>query len=203
MVTDQTNTDQSENRASAERAYVAQLEDRLDALERYETIEKRLAELEGRSTSSSDSAVGTALAFGFGAFGIVVGLLTGLTQSEIVKPLIAALFVLIGGSLAAFLHKLNNLQQRRSGIALALVSIGLIAGVLSGIVVREHRLLGGGGADATASVGQENSAFGYLRSRQIQRCNEVDEEKQRNGLNVEEAYEAMYETCLMSKANSR
>lgn len=202
---DQHNMEKPETEASSEQAGMARLEARLEALERYETVEERLAELENRTTSSRYNSVTGFLALGFGSFGIAIGLLTGLTQSEIVKPLIVAMFALIGGSLVAFLHKLSNTQQGRAGIALALISIGLAVGVLSGIVVREHRLLGGADqvvGEATKNAGQGNRAFSYLRSEQTKRCNEIDEERQRNRLNAEEAYEAMYTACLMNKTNA-
>jgi hypothetical protein len=183
------------------------LEARVDALERQIAVDERISALEERIGTEPAVSVNGFLAAGFGTFGFVVGLLTGLTQSEIVQPLIAALFALIGGSLVAFIHKLNSLQQRRAGIALTLVAIGLTVGVLSGIVIREHRLLGGTAVAAqeagSASSEISGGVFGYLRSEQNRQCNEVDEARSRNMLSTEKAYEAMYSACLMEQSAPR
>ncbi len=176
------------------------MEARLRSLEQIQGLQERLITLEQTSGVGDSTHTRIALGAGFVTFGATVGLLAGLTQSEIVQPLIAGLIALSGGSLLAFVHKLSPSQQQQSGLMLAALSVGLVLGVLSGIVVREHQLLGtarrGEAVPNQSASADSAAAFGYLRSEQARECNTIDAARTGNSLTAEQAYEAMYSACL-------
>ncbi len=57
---------------------------------------------------------------GFAALGLLIGNLIGMTSEGVIGELISLLFVFVGGSLMAFLHKLTPADRRLAGGALLL-----------------------------------------------------------------------------------
>ncbi len=164
------------------------IERSLGLSERIRNIEESLSSIgaEGEAKPSSLILLGLA----FGAFGLAVGILVGLTETEITKPLIAALFAVFGGSLVAFLHKLTGPQQIKASVALGVMSLTLLVGTLSGIWLRHNRMLSP--ADTTES---------YLRNSALEDCNRVDSDYQNGEMELAEAYREMYSVCVLKECD--
>jgi predicted PurR-regulated permease PerM len=80
------------------------------------------------------------VALGYLCLGLLVGILSGLSSSPIAGALLAALFTFAGGTAA---HMLERKPAERRMIATIVASFACtcLAGVITGIVVKENRLL--------------------------------------------------------------
>jgi len=78
---------------------------------------------------------------GFAAFGLLVGVVCGLSEAKLTTTLLGLLFALIGGSLGALLGKLNAEARKVTGIALLTFSVFTVTGVIGGITIRVNQLL--------------------------------------------------------------
>lgn len=77
----------------------------------------------------------------FLTFGIMLGLMIGMTSESVVSAFLPLAFTLFGGSLLIFL---NTVSATLRPLALWIVfslSLGIISGVLSGIWISENRVL--------------------------------------------------------------
>ncbi len=77
----------------------------------------------------------------FSALGLLTGLLTGMTASSVVIPVLGLIFALLGGSIAAFVQKLTVTQLNLAMKCILFLSLFCMVGVLAGIVITEHQLL--------------------------------------------------------------
>jgi hypothetical protein len=121
---------------------------------------------------------------GFGALGLLIGNLIGMTSEGVVGQLISLLFVFVGGSVLAFLHRLSPNDRRLAGGALFSLSVACILGLYAGIWVNEHRTLSLAGARSTQDK--------YVRGAYVSKATVIDSMKA-NGLPADEAYKQMYD----------
>jgi hypothetical protein len=162
------------------------------------------------------------LALGFGAMGLLVGSLVGLTAEAVVMPLIGLLFAFIGTSILAMLHKLSADDRKAAGMAILALSIFCLVGVYSGILATEHQILtpiskrgekaaakespapaseskppaAKSEADAKSVTEVKRSPYLYLRSDEVEAANAIDILKSQSKITTEEAYERMYRLAL-------
>lgn len=79
--------------------------------------------------------------FGMGSMGLLVGNLVGMSSDHLSRVILGLLFGLIGGSIAALLHKIPVNDRHLAGAALCTLSLGCLVGVYSGIFVSQYQLL--------------------------------------------------------------
>jgi len=79
---------------------------------------------------------------GFLFLGITTGFIVGISGSSAVEAIVAALFALVGSSSVAFVVKLNPRLRELAGFLILVVSLGVIVGLLTGIYIDRHQLLG-------------------------------------------------------------
>ena len=129
------------------------------------------------------------IAIGFGAMGLLLGNLLGMTSEPVVKYVIGILFTFVGGTVFAFLQRLTEKDRAVAGQAVFALSLGCLIGVYSGVWVNQHRSL-----SPTTAAGAQPVATPefYLRNANLDQANEIDREKQAGVLNSEQAYEKMY-----------
>jgi hypothetical protein len=150
---------------------------------------------------------------GFASLGLLIGTMTGMSSESVVKSLISLLFVFVGGSVLALLHRLTPHDRNIAGGAIFGMSLGCLLGLYSGIFVSEHRVLTPGtAASETADVrsgpktarsanGEEDGhRYFYLRASMMSKANAIDIQK-KAGLSVEEAYEQMYQVAQECAGN--
>jgi len=133
-----------------------------------------------------DKSIGW-MAAGFGGLGLLIGNLVGLTSESLVGRIISLLFVFIGGSLLAFLRKLDVHDRKTAGASLLALSLASIVGVYMGILMTEYRWL----SPANGKAVEESK---YLRNGGISRAAAIDATK--DPKNLEGAYQRMYELAL-------
>lgn len=125
---------------------------------------------------------------GFAALGLLIGNLVGLTSESIVAPLISLLFVFIGGSLFAFLHKLSTADRRLAGASLLALSLACLVGTYAGIYVAEYQVL------SPANRRAPTAGNKYVRNATVSRATLINETKDKAGIN--EAFQNMYQLAL-------
>jgi hypothetical protein len=82
------------------------------------------------------------LVFGYASLGLLVGVLTGLSNSPIASSLLAGLFAFAGGGLGFLIEKLNKSEAAElGGSALTAFSLLCLAGILGGLTIRLNDLL--------------------------------------------------------------
>ena len=132
------------------------------------------------------------LALGYGALGVLVGVLAGLSSSEIAAPLMAALFTFAGGT-ATFLLKEDRVTRRVLGTILLSFAPLCIAGLLGGIVIKENRLLTNlARAERLASASPSGSAKPYLKSIHMKTANAVNTRYRNGEITAAAAYEELW-----------
>ena len=138
------------------------------------------------------------IVIGFAAMGLLLGNLLGMTAEPLVKYVIGILFTFVGGSVFAFLHKLNDKDRAVAGQAVFALSLGCLVGVYSGVWVNQHRSLS---PATTASAAQAAAPEPYLRNAKVDQANEIDRERQSGILTPEQAYEKMYHLLQAQEPN--
>jgi hypothetical protein len=79
---------------------------------------------------------------GYGALGLLIGTLTGLSSSPIANALLAGLLAFAGGGLGFLVEKLNDRQKAAiSGGVLSAFSISCLVGLLAGIAIKANDVL--------------------------------------------------------------
>jgi hypothetical protein len=81
------------------------------------------------------------MALGFAALGFLVGNLVGLTAHSVVTSVLTLIFACAGGSVVAFLGKLNSDDRRAAGQMLFSLSVFCVLGTYTGIAISEWHLL--------------------------------------------------------------
>jgi hypothetical protein len=132
------------------------------------------------------------MVLGFGALGFLIGNIVGLSATSVVTQLISFLFALVGGSLLAFLHKLNEKDRRLAGAALLSLSLAAVAGMYLGVLVTEYRLLS---PTQNIKAAVEGRSF-YVRSAAMDAATAIDFKKGSGQLSAEEAYSRIFRLAL-------
>jgi hypothetical protein len=96
----------------------------------------------------------TALAYGF--LGLLVGVISGLTDSAISLTLFATLFTFVGGTAAYFLQMKPSERKLVSSVILSF-SLCCLIGLLSGIYIKVNRVLDRPSAVTTVRPEQASS----------------------------------------------
>jgi len=84
---------------------------------------------------------GFSLFLGFACFGMLIGIITGLTSSPIASAIITALFGFAGGTLLLNFDSKTASQQIKIGVVLLAFSLFCTFGILAGIYTKVNRLL--------------------------------------------------------------
>jgi len=140
---------------------------------------------------------------GFFMMGLFVGNLAGLSATSVVSQMIGLFFALAGGSIIAFLKKLQKEDRKVAGQALFAASVGALLGVYVSILVMQWRLLSPPGAQAPDSASQTPvvrrgvSPEHYLPASSmkdiISNSNAIHIQYKNRELTVEDAYKKTYE----------
>jgi hypothetical protein len=109
------------------------------------------------------------LLLGFSFFGLLIGIITGITSAEITNTIITVLFAFIGGKIFIESVDKNVAIQARIGAILIGFSIFCIIGILAGIYLKVNQTLTGKEktvhtTDAVISKPPESN---YLRSGEL------------------------------------
>lgn len=80
--------------------------------------------------------------FGFLVFGFLIGNLIGLSGTQLLEAVLAALFAFAGGSAIAFFTKLDDIQQKGTSQLVLYLTGGCLLGLYFGIAVEQNQLLG-------------------------------------------------------------
>ena len=130
---------------------------------------------------------------GFGALGLLIGTLIGLSAESLVKSMLSLLFTLVGGSVVLLLHKLGPEDRKVAGASIFSMSVCCMLALYAGILVTQFRLLSPSQAIAGANTRFTDSSFRYLRSSTQERANQIDTQLQNKQITQEQAYEQMYQ----------
>ena len=139
---------------------------------------------------------------GFAAFGFLVGTTAGLSSAELTTTLLGLLFALIGGSVGAFLAKLDFEGRRLAGVALLTFSATATLGLYSGIYVRVNDLLRTSDTQqvlATDAGAQKSSASDYLKTADLSLVNFLQREVTRGEKSLLGACELLIEQGGLEK----
>jgi hypothetical protein len=119
---------------------------------------------------------------GFGALGLLIGTLVGLTSEPVVASTIGLLFSAVGGSVVLFVHKLNKDDRRLAGQMIFTLALWTLAGTIGGILISEHRVL--------SPIVARNSPTDnkYLRSAIFTEITAIDVEYNDHAITAEQAY---------------
>ena len=108
------------------------------------------------------------IGLGFAAFGFLVGTTAGLSTAELTITLLGLLFALVGGSVGAFLAKLDVDGRKLAGAALLSFSIFASAGLYSGLYIRINDLLVIASPETTRTGKQTKAKeIAYLKSGDV------------------------------------
>jgi len=80
--------------------------------------------------------------FGFLVFGFLIGNLIGLSGTQLLEAVLAALFAFAGGSAIAFFTKLDDQQQIGTSQLVLYLTSGCLLGLYFGIAVEQNQWLG-------------------------------------------------------------
>lgn len=130
---------------------------------------------------------------GFGALGLLIGHLVGFSATSVVTQLIGVLFVFAGGSLLAFLHKLNRSDRATAGGALMALSLSTVAGIYISILMTEHRWLSPRDTQASPPAIARAVPRPYVRSGAASAAAAIDIRYKANVISLDAAYREMYE----------
>ena len=135
--------------------------------------------------------------FGFLALGFLIGNLTGLTSESVVISVLGLLFAFGGGSIIAFIGKLNLEDRQLAGKAILAFSVACLVGVYSGIGICEWQILSPPEkAHLNASTALPRASIAdkkYLRSALIKPMNAIDTQLTMNVISSDEAYKQLFE----------
>jgi hypothetical protein len=134
------------------------------------------------------------LVFGLGLMGYLLGFLAGMTQEAMVQPLVALLFAFLGGSIFVLLAKLTAEDRALAGKMLGALSLFCILGVVTGVVILQHRWLSPHPviAQDVCSSKDPPPACIYLRSAALTQANIIDQQKRSKLITSDDAYEQLY-----------
>jgi len=80
------------------------------------------------------------LFLGYFSLGLLIGIITGITSSPIATAIIASVFTFVGGAITIGIDKVKFKREMLGGI-LFCFSIACLIGILTGIYIKENRLL--------------------------------------------------------------
>jgi hypothetical protein len=132
------------------------------------------------------------IVIGFAALGLLIGNLVGLTSESTVSSLISLLFVFVGGSILALLHKLSAKDRVIAGASVLSLSVCCLIGIYVGILVNQHHWLSPLNIKGTPVTTRQMDDRFYLRAAPVGRAHEIDQEKQQGRVKADDAYERMY-----------
>jgi hypothetical protein len=128
------------------------------------------------------------LGAGFAALGLLVGSIAGLSSAQLTTTLLGLLFALIGGSIIAFIEKLDNDSRRAAGLSLLAFAPTAMLGLYLGIFVRVNDFLRMQPAEATVS---RASADDYLRGSRAEQVAFLQAQIVRGEMKLEDACGAL------------
>jgi hypothetical protein len=142
------------------------------------------------------------LVAGFAALGLLVGNLLGLSATSFVKEFVSLVFVFVGGSVIALLHKLSNSDRRVAGSLLFALSVGTVVGIYAGVLVTEYRVLSPAvprpmvsGQPSATDGGKTTDSNRYLRGSTLSEASTIELNRSL-GLSIEDAYTQMYSLAV-------
>jgi hypothetical protein len=146
---------------------------------------------------------------GFGALGLLIGNLVGLTSESAVTPVMGLLFAFAGSSILALLGKISQEDRQLAGKAIFMLCACCLIGIFLGIVVDEHKLLTPGEfreariqaalkaeSSPNSHASEASASSKYLRSDFIRRANAIDAHKANGDISVDQAYDQMFHLAL-------
>ena len=145
------------------------------------------------------------LVVGLGFMGLLVGMLAGMSSSQIVQPLIAAMFTFVGGSVFAVLSKLSGEDRGLAGKMLSALSFFCLCGVCAGMFVVRHQYLVPKDKRpdmVSACLGPNPPAACTLRSSDPGEAAIIDEKKSSGKITPDEAYDALRKLYMQEHAET-
>jgi hypothetical protein len=130
------------------------------------------------------------LVIGLGLMGYLVGFLAGMTEEQVVKPVITLLFAFVGGSIFVLLAKLTPPDRTLAGKMLSALSICCVIGMVSGVSINQFRWLSPDRSSAQASYSKKNAP--YLRSAQTDQADVIDQQMRAGVISRDDAYAKLY-----------
>jgi hypothetical protein len=130
------------------------------------------------------------LLLGFASFGILIGMITGLTSSQIAGAIITALFAFAGGKLLIDFGSKTTSEQIKIGLVLFGFSLFCAGGILLGIYIKVNNLLTNPELTAQHTVltkTGDTSKVVYLRSHE---SNLIELKFRRNEISADSALRA-------------
>jgi hypothetical protein len=144
----------------------------------------------------------------FGALGFLIGNIAGLTASSVSTSLLSLLFAFGGGSVIAFIHKLDQEHRRLAAQAIFALSVACFIGLYAGILVSEWQVLSPRNGKQTDSprvsgglVRGSIVSRKYLRTHMVDPAEAIDAQYKTGALTCEKAYEQLY--GLVEKVHSK
>ena len=132
------------------------------------------------------------LALGYAALGLLVGILAGLSSSEIAAALMAAVFTFAGGA-ATLLLKEEHITQKRLGTILLSFAPLCLAGLFTGIVIKENRLLTNvGRVERLAALKLVEPGEPYLKGVSMNKLHAINTRFRNGDLTAQAAYEELW-----------
>lgn len=119
------------------------------------------------------------IALAYACLGLLVGVISGLTDSSISLTLFATLFTFTGGTAAYFLQ-MRPSERKLVSIIVLFFSISCLGGLLSGIYIKVNRVL-------DRSPVAINTV--YLKAGVIDNLNAINSKYRRNQISAQDAYE--------------
>jgi hypothetical protein len=153
-------------------------------------------------TPSSETVSARWAGAAFASLGLLTGLLTGLTASSVVVPVLGLIFALLGGSMVVFMEKLTVRQQTVSMKGMFFLAFFCIVGVLGGILISEYRVLTPRKDETLLKAETANSdGFNkYLKSHVVSQVEEIDDKRRNKVISIDDAYKQVL-TLIRASAN--
>jgi hypothetical protein len=133
------------------------------------------------------------IGLGFSAFGALIGTIAGLSTAELTTMLLGLLFAMIGGSLGAFLGKLDTAGRQPTGIALFTFSVSAILGLYGGLYVRINNILLVTPPDQIAQTTVTKTGDTYLQGLNIKLVDFLKLEVSRDNMTLPQACKLLRE----------
>lgn len=136
--------------------------------------------------------VSTSLFFGFAAFGLLIGLITGLTSSAISGAIITALFAFVGGKILLNFDGKKPGVQINIGIVILGFSLFCVTGILSGIYIKVNQVLTityTVKSNQSPTSSKKDSGNVYLRANEAKL---IELEYRRGEINKDSALQALF-----------
>jgi len=103
---------------------------------------------------------------GYGALGLLIGYISGITNAEITKTIVTPLLVLIGGKLLIDISKKDHQQLYTLGCVLFFFCLSFFVGLNGGIFAKVNRILSLDSAKSSIKNNNDTTGYIYLRNGQ-------------------------------------